>query len=71
MLEEEKKTYEEKLPELLSHEGQFVLIQGGSVSGFFDTYADALQAGYDRFGLTSFLVKQVEAVEQVHFVARA
>jgi hypothetical protein len=67
-LERELKTYEEKLPDLLLHEGKFVLIHSAEVAGFFDTYADAIQAGYERYALKPFLVKQVQAVEQVQFI---
>ena len=42
-LEKEIKTYEEKLPELLAHEGKFVLIHGDDVIGHFDSYAEALR----------------------------
>ncbi len=69
-LETENKTYEDKLPELLAHEGKFVLIHGTDVIDFFDSYADALQRAYDDFGLEPFLIKQVRAIELVHFVAR-
>lgn len=67
-LERELKSYEQRLPELLDQEGKFVLIHEDQISGFFDTYADAVQAGYERFALSPFLVKQVARVEQVHFI---
>jgi hypothetical protein len=70
-LERELKTFEDQLPHLLANEGKFVLIQGDQIAGFFDTYADAIQAGYEKFELTAFLVKQIQAVEVVQFVARA
>ena len=66
VLDTEIQTYERELPSLLSNEGKFVLIRKTDVAGFFDTYEDAVQAGYDRFGLDPFLVKRVEAVEEVH-----
>ncbi len=47
-LEKEIETYNAKLPELLSHVGKFVLIREETVEGFFDTYTDALRAGYER-----------------------
>lgn len=67
-LETELRTYASKLPELLAHEGKFVLIHDEQVAGFFDTYADAVQAGYERFELKPFLVKQVAAIEEVQFI---
>jgi hypothetical protein len=69
VLEKEIKTYADKLPELLAHQGKFVVINDGEVAGFFDTYADAVQAGYDRFQLKPFLVKQVQEVEQAQFTS--
>jgi len=62
-LEPEIKTYKEKLPELQASEGKFVLISGETVSGVFDSYQDALAAGYERFGMNPFLVKQISTVE--------
>jgi len=70
-LEKEVQTYRDSLPSLLSEEGKFVLIHDGKVIGTFDTYADALNEDYKLFRLEPFLVKQIQAVEQVHFVARA
>ena len=70
ILEEEIKTYEERKAELLLNEGKFVLIKKSDVKGFFDTYGDAVQAGYERFGLEPFFVKQIEGVERVQFIAR-
>lgn len=68
-LEKELQTYREKLPSLLSQEGKFALIHEDEVAGTFDTYTDALTEGYKLFKLEPFLVKQIQAVEQVHFIA--
>jgi hypothetical protein len=70
-LEKELETYRQKLPGMLLEEGKFALIHGDQVAGTFDTYADALTEGYKLFKLEPFLVKQIQAVEQVHFIARA
>jgi hypothetical protein len=70
-LEKELATYREKLPSLLSEEGKFVLVHGDEIAGTFDTYADALTEGYKLFKLAAFMVKQIEAIEQAHFIARA
>jgi hypothetical protein len=59
------------LSSLLPEEGKFVLIRGNEVAGTFDTYADALSEGYKLFKLKPFMVKQIEAIEQAHFIARA
>ena len=69
-LEKEMETYTAKLPELLSHEGKFVLIQDDRVVDVYDSYEDAIKEGYAKFGLSPFLVKQIEWSEQVHFVSR-
>ncbi len=69
-LEKEQATYERELPNLLSHEGKFVLIFGDQVAGIFDTYHDALKVGYDRFKLSPFFIKQISAIEKVQFFTR-
>ncbi len=69
-LEKELETFKAKLPELTEHEGKFVLIQGTNLAGVFTSYEDALKEGYEKFGLTPFLVKQVHALEQVQFISR-
>lgn len=43
-------------------------IKGQEVAGTFDSYQDALTAGYQRFKLDGFLVKQIIAAERVVFV---
>lgn len=64
-LQEEIDTYIRHLPELLQQQGKFVLIKGSEVAGIFDSYQDALTAGYQRFNLARFLVKQIVAVERI------
>ena len=66
-LERELATYRANLSTFLDHEGEFVVIQGEEVAGFWQTYEDALKAAYERYGLGGFMVKQVFAVEPVHF----
>ena len=63
-------TYQNKLEELLLHEGKYVLIGNGELGGVWDTYEDALQAGYQKFGLHPFLVKRIEWAETVHNFSR-
>jgi hypothetical protein len=53
-LEKEIATYQRKLVELVPHEGKFALIHGDDVAGFWDTYEDALQAAYQKFGMQPF-----------------
>jgi hypothetical protein len=51
--------------------GKFVLIKDGQLVDKYDTYQDALQAGYLKYGLERFLVKQVAPAGQVAFFTRA
>lgn len=70
-LETELSTYKRELPTLLVNgAGKFVLIHGDKVAGVFDTYQDAIKEGYEKFKLEPFLVKQVNAFEQIHFMTR-
>ena len=69
-LEAELKTYKSGLQSLLANEGKYVLICGEDIIGLYDTYRDGLQAGYEKCGLVSFLVKQIEAVEEIQFFTR-
>ncbi len=63
-LERELQTYEGERPALLAHAGKFVLIRGDEVAGVFDVYADALQAGHERFGLAGFMVHEIPAADE-------
>jgi len=53
-----------------SHPGEYVAIQDDViVEGFFGSYAEALKAGLQKFGVRrGFLVKQVWITEPVYFV---
>jgi hypothetical protein len=64
-LDQEIATYYRHLPELLAQQGKWVLIKGTEIAGTWDSYSDALTAGYHRFKLNGFLVKQITAVERV------
>jgi len=69
-LEKEWDTYRNALPNLSQQEGKYVLVHGSQIVDFFTSYEDALKAGYDKFGVDPFLVKQIEMVERVHFISR-
>ena len=56
--------------EWAEHAGQYVLIKGEEIGGFYSSYDDALTAGYEKFGLTPFFVKQISVVEQAHHITR-
>ena len=67
-LERELAVYRENLPALLAENaGRWVLIHGDAVDSIWDTYRDALTAGYRFFGLDPIFVKQIEAVERRYF----
>ena len=69
-LEKEIATNKAKLPDLKENQGKFVLIHGDEVVDFFVAYEDAIKAGYERFKLEPFLVKQVNVTETVHQFTR-
>ncbi len=58
----ELRTFERHRVELLQdHAGKHALIKGSEVVGIFENDVAAAEAGYARFGLSQFLVKQVVA----------
>jgi hypothetical protein len=64
-LERELAFFNSKLSELKAeHEGKFVLVHGEDIIDFFSSYDDAIKAGYARFPLEPFLVKQVAGKER-------
>jgi hypothetical protein len=69
-LERELEVYKSKLPELLANEGKYVLIHGDDVVDTYGTYEDAIKEGYAKFKLAPFLVKQIQSIEQIHFISR-
>ena len=46
-------TYKARLPELLAHEGEYVLIKGDEVIGFFKTSRAAVRGGADAASVSS------------------
>lgn len=64
ILERELNTYEKQREQLLAnHEGMFVLIHADEAVGVFESQADAIAQGYERFGNVPFLVRQIVRVE--------
>lgn len=56
--------YEEQRADLLArHGGMFALVKGRELIGVFNTIEEALGEGARRYGLDSYLVRQVAAVE--------
>ena len=71
-LQEALRTYEEHRESLLAQgAGRYVLIRGEDLS-VWDTYEDALTAGYDRYGVDGkFLVKKIQGpVDGIQFFTR-
>ena len=64
-LARELATYNSHLTELMGEQGKFALVAEDRVLGTFDTYRDALTAGYAARGLEPFLVKQIASHELV------
>ncbi len=68
-LEENLKAFEEQLPKLLeTNEGRFAVVGRKSSEEnheveCWDTYPDAIQYAYKRYGLKPFLVKRVVRIE--------
>lgn len=50
---------------LASDRGKFVLIKGDKIVGIFENEIDAARRGFDEFGNTPFLVKQIEESEDI------
>jgi hypothetical protein len=61
-LRTELETYYRELPRLIEEgeEGRYAVVKGTTVHGAWDTLRDALQYGYDRFGLEPFLTQVVD-----------
>ena len=65
MLDRELKTYELHKSELIgSSKGQFALVKDDQIVDVFDTEMDAIRQGYERFGNTPFLVKEIVEIEE-------
>lgn len=70
-LGEELATYQARLPELLAHEGEYVLIKGKEVVGFYETSQAAQNVGYRRLGMVPMFIKRIAAVEPVIYIPNA
>ena len=63
-LESELAYFDERREELLGRaRGKFALIKGTSLVDLFDSQTDAIRRGYQEFGNSPFLVKQIVDVE--------
>jgi hypothetical protein len=56
-------TYRRELPRLLEEGegGRFAVIKGDQVLATWDSYRDALQYGYERFGDHPFMAQRIDA----------
>lgn len=68
--EKELATYYQKLPELLQHSGKYVMIKDAAIVGVFDSYRDAITAGYSKFKMDPFLVKQITPASEIYNFTR-
>lgn len=70
-LKKELQVYESQREKLVAEsEGKYVVICGEEIKGVWDTYEDALQAGYGQCGLDPFLVRKIQGVDNVLFFTR-
>ncbi|OFA06214.1 hypothetical protein [Duganella sp. HH101] len=69
-LQKELQVFAQNLGALLADEGKFAVISGETILGTFESFEEAIKAGYGSFGLTPFLVKQILPVEEVVFINR-
>ena len=62
-LEREISTSYRELPRLLAEgeEGRHVLIRGDEVFSTWDTFADAVRAGHEKFGVERFIAQQINS----------
>lgn len=72
-LERELEMFRRELPNLLrdpENHGKFVLIYGDALHGVWPTVDEALAAGYDKFQLEPFLVKEITEHERPRHFSR-
>ena len=65
VLERENTYFNDHRGELVAqHEGQFVLIHGDDLVGWYQSYDDAFTAGIQTIGNEPFLIRQVFAGDE-------
>jgi hypothetical protein len=72
-LERELETFQRELPGLLQtagNRGKYALVHGDKVDSLWPSVDKALAAGYQRFGLESFLVRVVTDAEGSSYFSR-
>ena len=72
-LDQEMSAFRRELPNLLAepgNRGMFALVHGDEVAGLYPSFEAGLSAGYDRFGLETFMVKEVTEHEEPRYFPR-
>lgn len=69
-LRKELQVFAQNLKTLLADEGKYVVISEETILGVYDSFEDAIKAGYGSCGLTPFLVKQILPIDEVAFINR-
>ncbi len=64
-LAKELETFERHRGDLMKDAGKYALVHGEELAGVFESYGDAIRAGYEKFGLSPFLVKQILQQERI------
>src|SRR3954469_8519668 len=67
----EMNAYMREAPRLLreGNEGRYVLISEDQLFGVWDTFGDALEAGYERFGLDGrFIAQKIDSRDYERFL---
>jgi len=64
--EREWATFCREYPRLVAegHKGRWALVRGESLVGVFDSEDEAFDAGYEQFGLNSFMVQPITTEER-------
>ena len=64
-------TYRDRLDELLRHEGQYVVIKGREIAGFYRDRRSAVEAAIAAYGPGPSLVKKVVEKEPIRRIGHA
>jgi hypothetical protein len=64
-------TYRDRLDDLLRHRGQYVVIKGQEIAGFFRDRRTAVEAAIAAYGPGPFLVKKVVETEPIRRIGQA
>jgi len=66
-LAQEQVVFERNVPQWReTNPGQYVLIKGDHVEGFFQSLDSAFRAGTEKYGLDDFFIQQIVSDQHVH-----